>query len=620
MLNDLNDKQREVVLFNIVNPLLVIAGAGSGKTKALTYKIAYLIKEVGLNPNQIMATTFTNKAAGVMRERVENLIGEKLYFPYMGTMHSIFLSILRIQGSLVGLKPYFTIFDEDDQKKLIDKIIKEENIPLDMFTKGAVTSIISNLKGKCIPPSDFEVLSFKDEYFLKIYTLYEKKLKENNAIDFDDILLKSFNLFKENPSIKEEYISKLKYILVDEYQDINILQHDLLREISTSNVCFVGDPDQNIYSWRGTDIRSILSFEKDYPQGTIIKLEQNYRSTKRILSVSQSVIVKNSMRFEKNLWTENDLGLPVKVYQAQDEMDEADYVVNMIKIIGGKLSQFAVLYRTNAQSRILEEKFLKANIQYRIYGGLKFYQRKEIKDIVSYIRFTMNFDDTISLLRIINTPARKIGNVTILKLQEMANNANMTLGRFIMEENDLAANILSFKNIIEDFKDTINKISCSEFIKHVIKETNYLKYLEFNDSDGLVVDRKENLNEFIGVGSKYSNIEDMIFDIALIQGDDQNSQDGDSVIMMSLHSAKGLEFDNVFIVGLEENIFPHSRSLDNFENLEEERRLCYVGMTRAKKRLYLTFAIRRSLYGFEQNNNPSRFLSDIPIEHIDFDY
>ena len=298
MLDDLNDKQREVVLFDISSPLLVIAGAGSGKTKALTYKIAYLIKEVGFHPSEIMATTFTNKAATEMKERVENLIGKKLYFPYMGTMHSIFLSILRIHGSLVDLKPYFAIFDDDDQRKLIRNIIKENNIPEDIMKVNSVSSMISNLKGKCITPNDFEVLSFRDEYFVKIYSEYEKKLKANNAIDFDDILLKSLYLFKENDNLREEYREKLKYGLVDEYQDINILQHDLLREISETNVCFVGDPDQNIYSWRGTDIKSILSFENDYPGGTLIKLEQNYRSTKRILSVSQSIIVKNSLRFK----------------------------------------------------------------------------------------------------------------------------------------------------------------------------------------------------------------------------------------------------------------------------------------------------------------------------------
>ena len=619
MLDDLNDKQREVVLFDISSPLLVIAGAGSGKTKALTYKIAYLIKEVGFHPSEIMATTFTNKAATEMKDRVEGLIGKKLYFPYMGTMHSIFLSILRIHGSLVGLKPYFAIFDDDDQRKLIRNIIKENNIPEDIMKVNSVSSMISNLKGKCITPNDFEVLSFRDEYFVKIYSEYEKQLKENNAIDFDDILLKALYLFKENDSLREEYREKLKYVLVDEYQDINILQHDLLREISETNVCFVGDPDQNIYSWRGTDIKSILSFENDYPGGTLIKLEQNYRSTKRILSVSQSIIVKNSLRFEKNLWTENDLGLPVKVYQAQDELDEADYIVNMIKIIGGRLSDFAILYRTNAQSRILEERFLKANIQYRIYGGLKFYQRKEIKDIISYIRFAMNFDDTISLLRIINTPQRKIGNVTISKLQNEANSRNITLGRFIMDESDLPYNVLNFKNIIDDIKLHMDTLSPRDFIKYIIDIIKYKQYL-MSSSDGLLDDRLENIDEFIGVGEKYSKIEDMISDISLMQGEDQSGEISDNVIMMSLHSAKGLEFRTVFIVGMEENIFPHLRSFDNIESLEEERRLCYVGMTRAKERLYLTFAIRRSLYGFSQNNNPSRFLSDIPLEHIELDY
>ena len=620
MLDDLNDKQKEIVLFDISKPLLVIAGAGSGKTKALTYKIAYLIKEVGLTPNQIMATTFTNKAAGEMRERVEKLIGEKLYFPYMGTMHSIFLSILRIKGSLVGLRPYFVIFDDDDQKKLINHIIKEMNISNDLLKANNVSSMISNLKGKCITPSNFEVLSFKDEYFLKVYSEYQIRLMENNAIDFDDILLKSLDLFSEFDKVREEIRGKLKYILVDEYQDINVLQHDLLRLISASNVCFVGDPDQNIYSWRGTDIKNILSFEKDYPDGTIIKLEQNYRSTKRILSVSQSVIVKNSMRFEKKLWTDNDLGLPVKIYQAQDEVDESYYVLNMIKILGGKLSQFVILYRTNAQSRILEEMFLKANIQYQIYGGLKFYQRKEIKDIISYIRFTLNFDDNISLLRIINTPSRKIGNVTIAKLQEESNKNNTTLGRFIMENEGSTSNISNFRDIILDIKSKINTLSCKDFIKYIIDKIRYREYLALSNIDGLLEDRLENLDEFIGVGARYSKIEDMILDISLMQSEDQSTDHADRVIMMSLHSAKGLEFDNVFMVGMEENIFPHLRSFDSFEGLEEERRLCYVGMTRAKKRLYLTFAVKRSLYGFEQNNNPSRFLSDIPIEHIEFDY
>ncbi len=622
MLNDLNNKQKEAVLEEINIPLLVLAGAGSGKTKALTYKIAYLIKEKNIHPSEIFAVTFTNKAAFEIRERVTSLLGGHLYFPYLGTFHSVFLNILRLEGERINLSKNLVIFDDDDQEKVMRGIFKELNIDSSKFSTGAILSGISKAKSNYISPSEYIGGDFYEEIVKATYPLYQKKLKENNAMDFDDILFNSLYLLKNDIDFKNKFKNSLKYILVDEYQDTNNIQYNLIREIAQDNVCFVGDPDQNIYSWRGTNIQNILSFEKDFPNGRIIKLEQNYRSTKRILAASQSVIARNRLRYEKKLWTENKIGHPVKLYQALDEIDEARYVVDKIKMLQSNFSDYAILYRTNAQSRVIEEYFVRDQIPYRIFGGLKFYQRKEIKDIVSYLRFIVNPNDTVALTRIINVPTRKIGTTSLIKLQEQASLEGLSMGEYILNMKDaLLPTVLSFVGIIEDLKKHIDSNNSgstpSEFIKYLVKKIDYEKYVLPEGDIG--ISRMENIYEFIGMALKYENIEDLLFDISLVQKE-EIEESSNVVTLMSIHQAKGLEFKNVFIIGMEENIFPHQRSFIDLEQMEEERRLCYVAMTRAKERLFLSFAQRRMLYGRYQDNPPSRFLSDIDPDHLDYDY
>jgi DNA helicase-2/ATP-dependent DNA helicase PcrA len=627
MLNDLNDKQKEAVLEEVNIPLLVLAGAGSGKTKALTYKIAYLIKEKNIHPSEIFAVTFTNKAAFEIRERVTSLLGGHLYFPYLGTFHSVFLNILRHEGERINLSNNLVIFDDDDQEKIMKEVFKELNIDSAKFSVRAILSGISKAKSNYIFPSEYIAGDFYEEIVKATYPIYQKKLKENSALDFDDILFNSLYLLKNDIDFKNKFKNSLKYILVDEYQDTNNIQYNLIKEISTDNVCFVGDPDQNIYSWRGTNIQNILSFEKDFPNGKIIKLEQNYRSTKRILAASQSVIAQNRLRYEKKLWTENQVGHPVKLYQALDEIDEARYVVDKIRMLQTTFSDYAVLYRTNAQSRVIEEYFVRDQIPYRIFGGLKFYQRKEIKDIVSYLRFIVNPNDTVALTRIINVPTRKIGTTTLARLQEQASLEGISIGEYILHMKDtLTPPVLSFVGIIEDLKKHLNltnsdsedsNVTPSEFIKYVVKKIDYEKYVLPEGDVG--ISRMENIYEFIGMALKYETITDLLFDISLVQKE-EIEESSNVVTMMSIHQAKGLEFKNVFIIGMEENIFPHQRSFIDLEQMEEERRLCYVAMTRAKERLFLSFAQRRMLYGRYQDNPPSRFLSDIDPDHIDYDY
>jgi DNA helicase-2/ATP-dependent DNA helicase PcrA len=618
MLDDLNDKQKEAVLESIDVPLLIIAGAGSGKTKTLTYRIIYLIKELKISPFSIFAVTFTNKAANEIKDRINILLEDKINFPYMGTFHSVFLYILRTEGYKYGIPKYFSIFDDEDQKKLVSDILKSQNLSSNI-TPQSILSGISRAKNNFIKPNNYSPENFYEENVFKVYSVYEKRLQENSAMDFDDILVKSFEIISQNEDLSSYLKSKLKYILVDEYQDTNRIQYELLRLISKNNVFFVGDPDQNIYSWRGTDIRNILNFTIDYPEGKIIKLEQNYRSTKFILKASDSVISRNSLRYEKNLWTENDMGSLIKIYQAYDEEDEARYISQKI-IDLDEYTDTAVLYRTNAQSRAIEESFLRHKIPYKVYGGMKFYQRKEIKDIIAYLRFAQNIEDTISLKRIINVPSRKIGKSTLEKIEKEALRNSLSLGSFIMlNETGMNQNVKNFVMTIEDLKNNKDKMNVSDFLKYLIKKIKYIDYLSLDGDVGM--SRIENVEEFVGVSSKYTSLEEFLFDISLVQKEEIDTDlSGEYVTLMSLHSAKGLEFKNIFIAGMEENIFPHSRSFESMEELEEERRLCYVGMTRAKENLFLTFAQKRSLYGYPQNNPPSRFLSDISEDCIDFEY
>lgn len=611
-LSDLNDKQREIVLYND-GPILVVAGAGSGKTKALTYKIAYLLQDKGFKGSEIFAVTFTNKAANEMKDRIGKIVGERIYFPYIGTFHSVFLSILKKEGDRIGLPSTFVIFDEDDQRKIVTDILKNNLHINEKISPVAVLSYISRAKSSLVSPESYPGGGYFEDIVSDVYPRYQKVLEENNAIDFDDILVKSLKLLKSDDGFRSKFQGGIKYILVDEYQDTNDLQHQLIKAISSSNVCFVGDPDQNIYSWRGTNIRNILSFEKDFPGGRIILMEQNYRSTKIILAASECVIARNKLRYEKKLWTENELGHPIKIYCAYNEDDEVRYITESIDRYNLSLSDTSILYRTNAQSRAIEDYLMRNNIPYRIFGGQKFYQRKEIKDIVAYIRYIFNPDDTVSLSRIINTPPRKIGKVALSKVQQLSLREGISLGRYILSYKDeLPDSILRFVTLIESLCEKSKSVSPKDFIEYIVKLIGYEKYVLQEGEVGK--SRMENIYEFIGVASKYEDIETLLLDISLVSMDEALSENTETVTLMSLHNAKGLEFDNVFIVGMEEGIFPHSRSMDSVDELEEERRLCYVGMTRAKKRLFLTYAQRRSLYGYTQNNIPSRFLEDISDE------
>ncbi len=618
MLEDLNDKQREAVLEDINTPLLVIAGAGSGKTKTLTYKIAYIIKELNLSPFSIFSVTFTNKASNEIKERINHLLGDKISFPYMGTFHSVFLYILKTEGYKYGIDRYFSIFDQDDQKKIVNDIIKKMNLNSSINPSSILTGI-SRAKNDFIKPQDYTPSNFFEENVHNVYKAYQNTLEENNAMDFDDLLFKSLETILSNEEFGKSLASRFKYILVDEYQDTNTIQYKLLKLISQNNVFFVGDPDQNIYSWRGTDIRNILNFEIDYPTGKIIKLEQNYRSTKYILKASESVISQNTLRYEKKLWTENQLGELIKIYQAYDEEDESRYIANKILYLD-EFSDTAVLYRTNAQSRAIEEVFLRHKIPYKVYGGMKFYQRKEIKDLIAYIRFIENRNDTLSLKRIINVPQRKIGKATLEKLDKLALNSNMSLGEYIFSfKESLPKPVFMFVSIMEDILSKKSEFDIKNLLEYVLKKIKYIPMLEEEGEVG--ISRLENLEEFIGVSSKYGTLEEFLTDIALVQKEELETEDNKNyVTLMSLHSAKGLEFKNIFIAGMEENIFPHSRSFQSINEMEEERRLCYVGMTRAKEKLFLTFAQQRSLYGYPQSNTPSRFLSDISEDCVDFEY
>jgi DNA helicase-2/ATP-dependent DNA helicase PcrA len=618
MLEDLNDKQREAVLVDINTPVLVIAGAGSGKTKTLTYKITYLIREYGIAPYSIFSVTFTNKASNEIKERINNILSDKIFFPYMGTFHSVFLYILRTEGVRYNIPKYFSIFDDDDQKKIVSSILKDLNLNSSINPISILTGI-SKAKNNFIKPKDYIPSNFYEENVEKIYKVYQSRLDESNAMDFDDILFKSLEIITDNDDLKNLLKEKFKYILVDEYQDTNIIQYKLLKLISTDNVFFVGDPDQNIYSWRGTDIRNILNFETDYPTGKIIKLEQNYRSTKYILKAAESVISRNTLRYEKKLWTDNDQGSLIKIYQANDEEDEARYIASKISDIG-EYNETAVLYRTNAQSRAIEDTFLRYKIPYKVYGGMKFYQRKEIKDIIAYLKFIQNKEDTISLKRIINTPTRKIGKTTIDKIDKLALDLGISLGAYLMsEDSNIPSSVSTFVSVIKDIISKRDDMNVEEFLKYLVRKIKYFTFLEIEGEVGL--SRIENVEEFIGVSSKYTSLEEFLFDISLVQKEEIDiSSSGEYVTLMSLHSAKGLEFKNIFIAGMEENIFPHSRSFESVSELEEERRLCYVGMTRAKEKLFLTFSQKRSLYGYPQQNPPSRFLSDILEECVDFDY
>ncbi len=635
LLDELNDKQYEAVT-TIEGPSLVIAGAGSGKTKVLTHKIAYLIGEKGVKPWNVLAITFTNKAANEMKERVKNIVGGVADDIWMGTFHSICVRILRKTIDRIGFDTSFIIFDTSDQKTMIKKILKEQNLDDKIFTDKSVLYEISNAKNEMLTPEQYTVRAngdFRKENIAEIYKLYQRRLKENNAIDFDDIINFTIEILLDNPDILEYYSDKFKYVLVDEYQDTNKAQFTLITLLASKfgNITVVGDNDQGIYSFRGADISNILNFEKDFPGTKIIKLEQNYRCTQSVLNAANEVIKNNETKYEKKLWTSNEAGSLPKVYRGDNEYDEANYIVEQINSLRRtdyyKYSDFAVLYRMNTQSRSIEDILRRENIPYKIIGGLKFYERKEIKDIIAYLRLIHNPSDNLSLTRIINEPKRGVGKTSLDKVEQLAASNEISMYEVIKRADEFGLNRVytntrEFIAVIEELKDTKLSKQISELIKDTLKKTGYTKALE-EENTIEAENRIENLNEFLTVAIEFeeqsadNSLTEFLEGITLSSDLDSMEETEESVTLMTLHSAKGLEFPAIFLVGMEEGIFPGYKSIGEPKELEEERRLCYVGITRAKEKLFMTCAKQRTIFGSTSFNAISRFIKEIPANMLD---
>lgn len=622
-LTNLNDKQKEAVV-NTEGPLLVLAGAGSGKTKVLTTRIAYLIEEKNVSPFNILAITFTNKAAKEMQERVINLIGEVAKNIQVSTFHSFGLKLLRENYELLGYDRNFVIMDSDDSLTVIKRILKDLDLDPKQYNPTAIKNRISGCKNELMSPKQYESYASSEfeKVVLKVYEKYEDKLKANNSVDFDDLLILPIKLFKEHESILEKYQERFKYILIDEYQDTNEAQYILAKLMASKyrNVCVVGDENQSIYSFRGANYRNILNFEKDYGEAKTIKLEQNYRSTQNILNAANQVIKNNQNRKDKNLWSDKGKGNKLTYYRSYDEKDEAHYVAYTIKELinkGINPDEIAVLYRTNAQSRTVEEEMLKENIPYRVVGSFYFYARKEIKDLIAYLRLIHNEKDNISLQRVINVPKRGIGLKTISNLTTLADIEGKSIYEVITSGKEL-----EFKKTIEDLKRVSENITLTELVDKILATTGYREELE-NEKTLEADIRLENLEEFKSITKAFEerygviSLEDFLFEVSLVSDREEYKDNKDKVSLMTVHSVKGLEYDYVFVVGLEEGIFPHMNSLMDNHELEEERRLAYVAITRAKEKLYLVNARRRMLYGKDQVNPPSRFIGEIDKELIE---
>ena len=635
LLDELNDKQYEAVV-NTEGPCLVIAGAGSGKTKVLTHKIAYLIGDKDVKPWNILAITFTNKAANEMKERVEKLVGDVSKDMWIGTFHSICVKILRRQIDRIGFDSSFVIFDSSDQKTMIKKIIKEQDLDDKMFSEKSVQTEISNAKNEMLTPAAYSLKyagDFRKEKIGEIYTIYQKRLKENNAIDFDDIINFTIDILLDNPDLLEYYSDKFKYVLVDEYQDTNKSQFTLVTLLASKygNITVVGDNDQGIYSFRGADISNILNFEKDFPGTTIIKLEQNYRCTQNILNAANEVIKNNETKYEKKLWTANGAGSLPKVYRGDDEYDEANFIVSQINTLKMeeyyKYSDFAVLYRMNSQSRSIEDILRRENIPYKIVGGLKFYERKEIKDIIAYLRLINNTSDNLSLTRIINEPKRGVGKTSLDNIEAISMADGISMYNIIKSAdeyglNRIYGNTREFISVIEELRDKKDSMSVSDLIKQTLQKTGYTKALELENTAEAET-RIENLDEFLTVAMEFeeemadSSLSDFLEGISLSSDLDGIEESDENVTLMTLHSAKGLEFPVVFLIGMEEGIFPGYKTIGEPQELEEERRLCYVGITRAKENLIMTCAKKRTIFGSTSCNAMSRFLKEIPSNMLD---
>ena len=619
-LDKLNDKQKEAVL-HMDGPCLVIAGAGSGKTKVLTTRIANLIDN-GVSPYNILAITFTNKAAKEMRERLELLIPNNNAF--VGTFHSFGVRIIRENYDLLGLNRNFTILDSDDVTTIIKRIMKEKNIDSKECAPAYIRNRISFIKNENMSIAEIEKFfnTPAEKIAYEVYKDYINILKNNNSVDFDDLLLLPVKLFKSNPEVLEKYQDRFKYILIDEYQDTNEVQYSLTKLLAKKhqNIFIVGDPDQSIYMFRGANYKNILNFENDYKNAVVIPLEENYRSTSNILNAANSVIRNNKERKEKNLWSSKGEGVKVKYLRAYDEKNEVDLVISEIKKLleaGYKKKDIAIFYRTNGQARVVEEQFLKANLPYKVVGSFYFYARKEIKDLICYLRLILNSDDEISLRRIINVPKRKIGPSTINNLENMARAMNVSMFEAIETGKEL-----EFKNLILELRKDSESLSLTELIDDILDKSGMRK--EYETEGSLEADlRLENLEEFKSITASFEeqtgsvNLGDFLEEISLVADIEEHKESNDEVTLMTIHSAKGLEFDVVFLIGMEEGIFPHQNAFVEENGIEEERRLCYVGITRAREKLYLTNAKRRMLYGRENINQPSRFINEIDDQYIE---
>ena len=637
----LNEPQREAV-YHTDGPLLILAGAGSGKTRVLTHRIAYLIGERGVNPWNILAITFTNKAAEEMRQRVDNLVGFGAESVWVSTFHSACVRILRRFIDRLGYENHFTIYDTDDQKTLIKEVCRKVDVDTKVFKERSLLSAISSAKNEMILPDEFELNAggdFAKMKIAKVYREYEAQMKANNALDFDDLLVKTVQLLQTQPDVLESYQERFRYIMVDEYQDTNTVQFQLVSLLAGKykNLCVVGDDDQSIYKFRGANIRNILDFEHEFPDAKVIKLEQNYRSTGNILNAANSVIANNRGRKEKSLWTENGEGELIRLRQFDTAFDEADFIGEDIKSAvrqGGSYNDSAVLYRTNAQSRLLEEKFIAMNIPYKIVGGVNFYARREIKDLLAYLKTIDNGRDDVAVRRIINVPKRGIGLTTINRIQESATERGIGFYEALLAPGLIAGvgrsatKLDSFAALIEYFKTLAEEMNITDLLQEVIEKTGYIESLENEDKEEAKT-RKENIDELISKAATYeescqdkdekATLSGFLEEVALVADIDSLDEDQEYVVLMTLHSAKGLEFPRVYLAGMEDGLFPGYMSINagDREELEEERRLCYVGITRAEQELTLTSARRRMVHGETQYNPMSRFVKEIPRKLLD---
>ena len=637
----LNEPQREAV-YHTDGPLLILAGAGSGKTRVLTHRIAYLIGERGVNPWNILAITFTNKAAEEMRQRVDNLVGFGAESVWVSTFHSACVRILRRFIDRLGYENHFTIYDTDDQKTLIKEVCRKVDVDTKVFKERSLLSAISSAKNEMFLPDEFELNAggdFAKMKIAKVYREYETQMRANNALDFDDLLVKTVQLLQTQPDVLESYQERFRYIMVDEYQDTNTVQFQLVSLLAGKykNLCVVGDDDQSIYKFRGANIRNILDFEHEFPDAKVIKLEQNYRSTGNILNAANSVIANNRGRKEKSLWTENGEGELIRLRQFDTAFDEADFIGEDIKSAvrqGGSYNDSAVLYRTNAQSRLLEEKFIAMNIPYKIVGGVNFYARREIKDLLAYLKTIDNGRDDVAVRRIINVPKRGIGLTTINRIQESATERGIGFYEALLAPGLIAGvgrsatKLDSFAALIEYFKTLAEEMNITDLLQEVIEKTGYIESLENEDKEEAKT-RKENIDELISKAATYeescqdkdekATLSGFLEEVALVADIDSLDEDQEYVVLMTLHSAKGLEFPRVYLAGMEDGLFPGYMSINagDREELEEERRLCYVGITRAEQELTLTSARRRMVHGETQYNPMSRFVKEIPRELLD---